>query len=168
MFYEKEHRLYDCSRHSDCRVIMRFSEYYIDKSSPKEPGQARHGVLGRPPILKRTLKEALWEPGRVIAYESPSKRATRACTGRASGTMYWDGISHHGSGRIYLSRVRWSRFPRRVRQCIHEVVFCISVRSIYLDCNWSQIQGHIRHSIIYSFLRFCEMRNWYFFVRIWN
>lgn len=125
--------------HSVYRIItvMRFSEYYIDKSSPKEQlgRQARHGVLGCPPILKRTLKEALWESGRVIAYMSPSKRATRACTSTTTSlgdNAYRDGISRRGSPRIHLSRKRVIAFSTTRPTLLSRSDFCPFIRSVHL------------------------------------
>lgn len=162
------------SRHSDYRIItvMRFSEYYIDKNSPKEQlgRQARHGVLGCPPILKRTLKEALWESGRVIAYMSSSKGATRVCTSTTASlgdNVYRDGISRRGFRWIHLSRKRVIFHNASDIAFAKRFFLFLFVYSGHFRIVATEIQGH---SIIYSFPRLCfhEYVISTFSDRIWN
>lgn len=64
-----------------CTIIgdESFGEHYIDKSSSKErPNRHVKGSGMSPSFLKRTLKEALWEPWQSNCIQSSSKRATRA------------------------------------------------------------------------------------------
>lgn len=79
--------LYDCPVISTWKtvILMRFGEYYIDKGSPKEQRSTTTGSS----FLKRTFKEALWEPWQSnCIWESVKASNTSTNTMRARGENF--------------------------------------------------------------------------------